>query len=100
MDDQVLYLGTVAEDLQHKMSDYLTDGRFFVAIEQHEGAKMARMFNEFMGDHLLMLGTDYPHAESRFPESVDRVLQWRSEVGDGAMRKLLWDNAVRFFGEP
>jgi hypothetical protein len=32
MDDQVLYLGTVAEGLQHKMSEYLVDGRFFSAI--------------------------------------------------------------------
>jgi predicted TIM-barrel fold metal-dependent hydrolase len=100
MDDQVLYLGTVDEDLQYKMSEYLTDGRFFVSIEQHEGPKMAKMFNDFMGDHLLMLGTDYPHAESRFPESVDRVLEWQTEIGKNATHKLMWDNAVRFFGEP
>lgn len=100
MDDQVIYLGYVADGLEKKMSEYLTDGRFFCAIEQHEGADMAEMFNDFMGDHLLMLGTDYPHAESRFPESVDRVLAWEQKIGHEAMRKLLWDNPVRFFGEP
>jgi predicted TIM-barrel fold metal-dependent hydrolase len=61
---------------------------------------MAKMFNDFMGDHLLMFGTDYPHAESRFPESVDRVLPWENFIGSDAMRKMLWDNPVRFFGEP
>ncbi len=100
MDDQVLYLGTVAEDLQSKMSEYLVDGRFFIAIEQHEGPNMAKMFKEFMGDHLLMFGSDYPHAESRFPESADRVLEWESAIGSTAMRKLMWDNATRFFGDP
>jgi predicted TIM-barrel fold metal-dependent hydrolase len=99
MDDQVTYLGYVA-DLQHKISDYLTGGRFFAAIEQHEGADMAKIVNELMGDHVLMFGSDYPHAESRFPESADRVLAWQKVIGAEAMRKMMWDNAVRFFGEP
>lgn len=99
MDDQVIYVGYVAE-LQKKMSEYLTDGRFFAAIEQHEGADMAQVFNRFMGDHLLMFGSDYPHAESRFPESADRVLAWEKELGKDAMKKMFWDNPVRFFGEP
>jgi predicted TIM-barrel fold metal-dependent hydrolase len=61
---------------------------------------MAKHFNDFMGDHLLMFGSDYPHAESRFPESADRVLKWEQTIGREAMTKLMWDNAVRFFGEP
>jgi predicted TIM-barrel fold metal-dependent hydrolase len=47
-----------------------------------------------------MFGSDYPHAESRFPESADRVLKWEQTIGREAMTKLMWDNAVRFFGEP
>jgi len=58
------------------------------------------MFNGFLGDDLLMFGSDYPHAESRFPESADKVLAWENVVGPQAMRKMMWDNAVRFFGEP
>jgi predicted TIM-barrel fold metal-dependent hydrolase len=61
---------------------------------------MARVFNELMGDHVLMFGSDYPHAESRFPESADRVLAWQNALGGEAVRKLMWDNPVRFFGEP
>ena len=99
MDDQVTYLGYVA-DLEHKISDYVTGGRFFAAIEQHEGADMAKFVNDLMGDHILMFGSDYPHAESRFPESADRVLAWQNVVGAQAMKKMMWDNPVRFFGEP
>jgi predicted TIM-barrel fold metal-dependent hydrolase len=47
-----------------------------------------------------MFGSDYPHAESRFPESVDRVLAWQNVTGSDATHKMMWDNAVRFFGEP
>jgi predicted TIM-barrel fold metal-dependent hydrolase len=60
---------------------------------------MAKMVTDFLGDHVLMYASDYPHAESRFPESVDRVLSW-SSLGQEALRKLMWDNAVRFYGEP
>jgi predicted TIM-barrel fold metal-dependent hydrolase len=67
----------------------------------HEGPQMMKMFTEILGDHILTFGTDYPHAESRFPESVDRVLAWKdSGVDEGAIKKLLWDNPVAFFGEP
>jgi uncharacterized protein len=99
MDDQAIYVGYVA-GLERKMSEYLTGGRFFVSIEQHEGPEMAKTLNDLMGDHLLMFGSDYPHAESRFPESVDRVLAWQNVIGSAAMKKMMWDNPVHFFGEP
>jgi predicted TIM-barrel fold metal-dependent hydrolase len=98
LDDQAIYVGYVAE-LKHKISEYLTGGRFFASIEQHEGPEMAKHVNEFLGDHVLMFGSDYPHAESRFPESADRVLAWEKIIGPEAMKKMMWDNPARFFGE-
>jgi predicted TIM-barrel fold metal-dependent hydrolase len=99
MDDQVVYMGYVPENLQHKMSEYVTGGRFFASIVLHEGEDMVRMVTDDLGEDLLMFGSDYPHAESRFPDSVDKVLEWDS-LTPPRMRKLMWDNAVRFFGEP
>ncbi len=99
MDDQAIYVGYVAE-LKHKMSEYLTGGRFFTSIEQHEGPHLAKNVIDSMGDHILMFGSDYPHAESRFPESVDRTLAWQNVIGGDAMKKMLWDNPVNLFGEP
>ena len=46
-----------------------------------------------------MFSSDYPHAETRFPGSVDLALSWQ-EVRPDLMRKILWDNAVKAFGEP
>ena len=97
MEDQVVYMGYVAENLQRTMTEYLTGGRFFACIVLHEGEDMVRVVSDLMGDHMLMFGSDYPHAESRFPNSVDMVLGWES-LGADRMRKLLWDNAARCFG--
>jgi predicted TIM-barrel fold metal-dependent hydrolase len=99
MDDQAVYMGYVADNLEFKLSEYMTGGRFFAAIVLHEGEDMVRMVTDQLGDHVLMFGSDYPHAESRFPESPDKVLGWNSLNADET-RKLLWENPIRFFGEP
>ncbi len=101
MDDQAIYIGAgaIPENLQHKFSEYMIGGRFFAGIVIHEGEKIAKMVSDFLGDHVLMYASDYPHAESRFPESVNQVLSWHS-LGPEALQKLMWDNAVRCYGEP
>jgi len=100
MDDQSEYISyALPQNLAHKPSEYMTGGRFFASLVIHEGEKMAKMVTDLLGDGLLMYSSDYPHAESRFPESTDKVLAWKS-LGDEVMRKMLWDNATRCFGEP
>jgi predicted TIM-barrel fold metal-dependent hydrolase len=99
MDDQAIYMGTVAEGLKMKPSEYMTSGRFFASIVLHEGPEMIHMVSELLGDHLLMFGSDYPHAESRFPESADKVIGWEG-LNETLLQNLLWENPVRCFGEP
>jgi predicted TIM-barrel fold metal-dependent hydrolase len=100
MDDQSVYMSYALPDkLAHKPSEYMTGGRFFASVVIHEGEKMARMVTDFLGDGVLMYSSDYPHAESRFPESTNKVLAWKT-LGDDVMRKMLWDNATKCFGEP
>jgi len=45
-----------------------------------------------------MYASDYPHSECQFPESIDNILAWTSLKQD-TRKKLLWDNASRFFKE-
>jgi len=97
MEDQVTYMGYVAEGLKQSMWEYTTSGRFFAGIVIHEGPEMVKMVNEMVGDHVLMFSSDYPHAESRFPDSVDIVTGWDA-LDDAAKRKLFWENAERCFG--
>jgi predicted TIM-barrel fold metal-dependent hydrolase len=99
MEDQAEYMGFVAEGLQHTMWEYATSGRFYASIVLHEGPKMVKLVSEMMGD-ILMFSTDYPHPETRFPGSVDLALSWKDTIDDNLMRKILWDNAVKCFGEP
>ena len=95
MDDQVTYMGFVAKDLQHSMSEYMTSGRFFCSIVLHEGPELVRLVSEILGDDILMFGSDYPHAESRFPVSVKVVDEW--EMPDERRAKLMHENAARCF---
>jgi predicted TIM-barrel fold metal-dependent hydrolase len=99
MDDQAVYMGTVAEGLEHKPSEIMASGRFFASTVVHEGPEMIRVVSKLLGDGILMWSSDYPHAESRFPRSVDLFLEWTS-LGEDLQTKLRWDNAVRCFGEP
>ena len=100
MDDQCEYMAyALPENLARKPSEYMTSGRFFASVVIHEGEKMARMVTDFLGDGVLMYSSDYPHAESRFPESTNKVLGWKT-LGAEVMGKMLWDNAVKCFGEP
>ena len=98
MEDQAHYMGFVAEGLQRSMLEYTTGGRFFASIVLHEGGKMVKLVSDYLGDHLLMFSTDYPHPEP-LPGSVDLALSW-PEVPTTLMQKILWDNAVAAFGEP
>ena len=99
MDDQAVYIGYVAEDLEHTMSEHMTSGRFFAATVLHEGESMVQMVTEYLGDHILMFGSDYSHPESRFPNSADVPLEWTSLTKE-QLQKLYWDNPLAFFGEP
>ena len=100
MDDQSEYMPyALPENLPRKPGEYMISGRFFASVVIHEGEKMAKMVTDFLGDNLLMYSSDYPHAESRFPESTNKVLAWQS-LGGEVMRKMMWDNAIRCFGKP
>jgi predicted TIM-barrel fold metal-dependent hydrolase len=95
MDEQAVYVGGTAP-LNQKPSEYMASGRFFCSIEHHEGEDMFNYVSHFLGDDILMYASDYPHSECQFPESVDNILAW-SGVKEDTKKKLLFDNANRFF---
>ena len=95
MDEQAVYVGGIAP-LRHAPREYLTSGRFFCTIERHEGEDIFGFVTSVLGDDVLMYASDYPHSECQFPDSVDNILQWASLKPD-TRRKLLWDNAARFY---
>lgn len=98
MDVNAAYVGYTA-DLMQKMSAYVSDGRFVASIDMTEEEDMVRMVMDFLGEDMLMYASDYPHAECKFPDSPAIVQGWKS-IGPDTMKKFMWDNAARFFGEP
>jgi predicted TIM-barrel fold metal-dependent hydrolase len=57
--------------------------------------QLTKAVADLVGDEVLMYASDYPHGESHFPESAGIVTGW--EMSESRKRKLLWDNAVRFY---
>lgn len=81
--------------LKGKPSEYVTSGRYFQSIEIPEGAKLTNAVADLVGEGVLMYASDYPHGESHFPKSVERVLGW--DMAEARKRRLFWDNAVRLY---
>ncbi len=82
--------------LAHRISEYVTGGRYFQSIEISEGEALTKAVIDLLGEDILMYASDYPHGESWFPVSTETVLSWNS-ISATAKRKLFWDNAVRFY---
>ena len=89
--------GAVAPDLQHTPLEYAQMGRVFCGIDLSEGVELTKAVIDLLGDHVLMYESDYPHPETTFPDHVDSALAWEEVLGEEAMRKLMWENAARFF---
>ena len=89
--------GSVPATLKHTPVEYAQMGRVFCSIDFSEGVLMTKAVIDLMGDQALMFASDYPHPETIFPDHADTVIAWRTTLGDIAMRKLMWENATRFF---
>lgn len=69
--------------------------QFYNSFEDDRAGLLTR--NLLNVDHL-MWGSDYPHTEGTFPNSVNRVLKDFAGVPDGMARKILADNAAKLYG--
>ena len=96
LDSQVTYVKGAVRPLKHLPSEYVKMGRVYCAIETHEGPKMTKAVMDILGDGCLMYASDFPHPECDWPHSVDNVLAWTEELGEGPMRNLMAGNAEKY----
>jgi predicted TIM-barrel fold metal-dependent hydrolase len=75
-------------------SEYVKSGNVFVTCEPNE--KMLPDCIRHVGDDLPMYASDYPHGDSKFPETV-RMLKSREDIPLSAKEKILGLNAARFY---
>ena len=76
--------------------DYLKSGRIFVCGEMDDPLMKEEI--ALLSDDQLLFSSDYPHGEAR--EDAAQNLLERKDVSEIQKRKILYDNPVRFFGEP
>jgi len=64
------------------------------------GEEMLDVVAEHVGDHVIVMATDYPHpdAADKFPDRTVGDLTQNPELSDDLKRKILWDNPSRFYG--
>jgi len=95
IDEHARSIPTALPELKMKPGEYVQSGRYFQSIELTEGEKLTKAVIDIVGEDILMYASDYPHAESWFPRSVDLVMQW--DLPEHVKRKLFWENAVRYY---
>ena len=66
----------------------------FVSVEPDETP--VQHVIEDVGADNLVFSTDYPHVDTKFPNSVNKLLEL--PLGEANLRKILWDNCARFYG--
>ena len=59
------------------------------------GEELAPVFVEHVGDDYLLVATDYPHLDVKYPHAIDTFL--KLPFSDQMKRKWLWDNCARMY---
>ncbi|MCH7606781.1 MAG: amidohydrolase, partial [Chloroflexi bacterium] len=80
-------------DLKLEPSEYFKR-QCFVSVECDESP--AEYVARFGLENNVVFSTDYPHADSKYPGSVERFLQL--PFSDETKTKFLWDNCARLYG--
>ena len=66
----------------------------FISVEPEEA--LAKYVVAELGDDNLVVSTDWPHDDSRYPEAIDTFLGL-PEISKDSKRKILWDNCARLY---
>jgi predicted TIM-barrel fold metal-dependent hydrolase len=83
------------EPLSLRPSDYfLRQCLISVDVEEHLVVDVITR----LGDDNVVLSTDYPHADSHWPNAVKHFMA--IEMPSASRTKILWDNCARLYGAP
>jgi predicted TIM-barrel fold metal-dependent hydrolase len=80
--------------LKDKPSEYIRRGQCYFGCTPDEF--LVPTVAESVGADTLMFSSDYPHADGLFPNSV-RIIKERQDLSDDVKRKMLGENAARFY---
>ena len=83
----------VSPQLRLKPSEYF-QRQGYIAVEADE--ELAKYVIDWMGDDHLVVSTDYPHSDSRYPHAMQSFVDL--PFSPESKRKILWDNCARLYG--
>lgn len=75
--------------------EYISNGSCYFTTEPDERWLPTAL--QAVGEEAIFYASDYPHTDSKFPESV-RTVREREDLGEETKAKLLSSNAARFYG--
>ncbi|EDX72443.1 Amidohydrolase family [Coleofasciculus chthonoplastes PCC 7420] len=84
----------VKETVKIKPSEYFRRQCF---IEMEPSEPYLGDIIKFIGCQSLIFGSDYPHIDHK-PDIVERAVGLEAQLGEETVRKILWENPVRFYG--
>jgi predicted TIM-barrel fold metal-dependent hydrolase len=81
---------------QKTIEEYVKSGRIFLAGEADDSMLTHEI--ELLGEDQILYSSDLPHGEGRHNAAL--TILGRTDLSDTQKRKILYDNAAGFFGEP
>jgi len=82
------------EPLSLKPSDYFLR-QCFISVDVDED--LVRDVIRRIGNDNIVISTDYPHADSHWPNAIDSFMAVE-DLSSDSRRKILWDNCARLYG--
>jgi uncharacterized protein len=79
--------------LRKKPSEYFKE-QCFISVDVDEG--LVKNVIEYLGDDNIVISTDYPHIDCRWPHALDEFLT--TPISEQSKKKILWDNCARLYG--
>jgi predicted TIM-barrel fold metal-dependent hydrolase len=81
---------------QRTIEEYVRSGRIFLAGEADD--KMLVQEIGLLGEDQILYSSDLPHGEGR--HNAAKEILARTDLSEAQKQKILYHNAVKFFGEP
>jgi predicted TIM-barrel fold metal-dependent hydrolase len=78
--------------LRQKPSEYFRQ-QCFISVDVDEA--LVKNVIDYMGDDNIVISTDYPHIDCRWPHALDEFLSL--PISEPSKRKILWDNCARLY---
>ena len=94
LDDHCETRANLVPGITKPPSEYIDSGNVYFFCESEE--KMIPYLAEKYEDNIVFT-SDYPHWDAKFPGAVASLAE-RDDLGEVVKRKILSDNAARFYG--